>query len=69
MTFRMVFLFWIKYQNALNQFLSSSSFCCCYNYRSALSNQSQEENQIKTVINNGNYVITKIKPFIVLNLN
>ena len=59
MAFRMAFLFWIKCQNALHQILF-----VCYNYRSPLSNQSEEENQIKAEIN-GNYVISKIKTFIV----
>lgn len=60
MAFRMAFLFWIKSQNALHQIPF-----VCYNYKSPLSNQSEEENQIKAEINNGNYVISKIKTFIV----
>ena len=37
----------------------------CSNYRSALSNKIQVENNIKSEINNGNYVISKVKPLII----
>jgi len=53
----MVFLLWIF----LPEFTEPIR---CQNYRSALSNKVKVEKVLKSEIQNGNYVITKVKPLI-----